>query len=125
MKNTPFHIDENELDLLLRQITLDERADEFTRNSLEMNAEIIFSREGTRSVSLTAAKEKEMIAKLEEAFLRKKGLGRFWLNGIILVVVLSIAGWIYKTNSGTSTSSPSPKSPSEHLIPVSKNDSSE
>jgi formylglycine-generating enzyme required for sulfatase activity len=125
MKNTPLHIDENELDLLLRQMTLDERADEFTQNSLVMNAEIIFGREGTPSVSITATKEKEMIAKLEEAFVKRKGFGKFWLNGIIVTIILSVSGWIYKTNSGSSASSSLPENSTQNFIPASKDDSSE
>ena len=121
MKISPFHIDENELDLLLRQMTLDERADEFTQNSLAMNAEIIFSHPALAGPA--AAKEKEMIANLEEAFVRRRGYGKFWLNGIVFVFLVSVAGWIYKTNSGNvAPSSPLPGNHANNFIPATGKD---
>lgn len=123
MKHSPFHIDENELDLLLRQMTLDERADEFTQNSLVMNAEIIFHEGNPSGSFMTAAREQEMIAKLEDAFVRRKGFGRFWLNGIVFVFLIAVAVWIYKTNSGNITSpSPLPENHINNFIPAAGKD---
>jgi formylglycine-generating enzyme required for sulfatase activity len=97
MKNIPLHIEENELDQLLRQLVLD---DEFTQNTLTMNADLIFS--SAAEISPATAKETELIQKLEQAFIKRRGFSRFWLNGIIFLFIISAAVWIYKINSGNS-----------------------
>jgi formylglycine-generating enzyme required for sulfatase activity len=98
MKNTPLHIEENELDQLLRQFVLDGGTDEFTQNTMTMNAEIIFS--STTEIAPDATRESAMIRKLEEAFVKRRGFGKFWLNGIIFLLFISAAMWFYKINSG-------------------------
>ncbi|MDQ3111562.1 MAG: SUMF1/EgtB/PvdO family nonheme iron enzyme [Bacteroidota bacterium] len=97
MKNTPFHIEENELDQLLRQFVLDGGSDKFTQNTLTMNADIIFS--NAPGVAPDAAREMALIQKLEHAFIKRRGFGRFWQNGIIFLFLISAVVWIYKMNS--------------------------
>jgi formylglycine-generating enzyme required for sulfatase activity len=123
MKNTPLHIEENELDQLLRQFVLDGGDDEFTQNTMTMNAEIIFSNAAT--VTPNAARESAMLRKLEEAFVKRRGFGKFWLNGIIFLLFISAAVWFYKINSGKETaSSHHPGNNSSSFSPVIYNDTS-
>jgi formylglycine-generating enzyme required for sulfatase activity len=123
MKNTPLHIEENELDQLLRQFVLDGGDDEFTQNTSTMNAEIIFN--STTEITPDATRESAMLRKLEEAFVKRRGLGRFWLNGIIFLLFISAAVWFYKINSGKETaSSHHPGNNSSSFSPVISNDTS-
>ena len=95
MKNIPLHIEEHELDQLLRQFVMDNNPDEFTQNTLTMNADIIFNR--NEEITPLSKRENELILKLEKAFIRRRGFGKFWLNGIILFVI-SVSILIYKMN---------------------------
>lgn len=97
MKNAPLHIEEHELDQLLRQFVLDGGTDERTQNTLKMNAELIFSR--TADTSPLSKRENELIQKLENAFIKRRGFRKFWLNGIIFLFVISATVWIYIANS--------------------------
>ncbi len=98
MKNIPLHIDEHELDNLLRQFVMDNNPDEFTQNTLTMNAAIIFNR--TEETIPLSNRENELIQKLENAFIKRRGFGKFWLNGIILLFLISASVLIYRANSG-------------------------
>lgn len=98
MKNTPLHIEENELDQLLRQFVLDGGSDEFTQNTMTMNADMIFS--NPAAIAPNTTQEAALIQKLERTFIKRRGFGKFWLNGIIFLFIISAAVWIYKANSG-------------------------
>lgn len=98
MKINPKSIEENELDQLLRQFVLDGGSDEFTQNTMTMNADMIFN--NTPQIAPDAAREMALIQKLENAFIKRRGFGKFWLNGIIFLFIISAAVWIYKVNSG-------------------------
>ncbi|MEO5644618.1 MAG: SUMF1/EgtB/PvdO family nonheme iron enzyme [Bacteroidia bacterium] len=103
MKNTPLHIEENELDQLLRQFVLDGGPDEFTQNNLNMNADFIFSSPGETMPAIH--RETELLRKLERAFVRTTVFSRFWLNGIIFLFLISAAIWMYKSGNGNQPAS--------------------
>lgn len=98
MKNLNSPIEENDLDNLLRQLLLDGGDDEFTQNTLTMNADFIFKSE--MNVAPNATHEIALIQKLEQAFIKPRGLGKFWLNGIVLIGLIVGSFVIYKMNSG-------------------------
>lgn len=123
MKNAPLHIEEHELDQLLRQFVLDGGNDEFTQNTLTMNADIILNRP-TETTPLSS-REIELIQKLENAFIKRRGYGKFWLNGIIFLFVISAAVWIYKANSeNRNTASENSPNSSANFSPVIQGDTS-
>lgn len=99
MKNfDPIDINENELDQLLRQFVLDGGDDEFTQNTLNMNADFLFGT--TEKIAPDATRELAMIQQLEKVFVGPKRRGKFWLNGILLLLLCSVGVWFYQTYSG-------------------------
>ncbi len=99
MKNFNSPMEETDLDNLLRQLVLDGGNDEFTQNTLTMNADFIFK--SAVNATPNASREMVLVQKLEQAFIKPRGFGKFWLNGIVLVLLLGGSFAIYKLNSGT------------------------
>jgi formylglycine-generating enzyme required for sulfatase activity len=101
MKNPDSHFEEKELDQLLRQFVLEGEDDEFTQNTLTMNADFIFTASVQASPDIVL--EKELITKLEHAFIKPRGFAKFWLSGIIFAGLFIAAISFYKYKSETSS----------------------